>query len=353
MLPLLPSIWDAAAGEVLIRPYILETVKGIVAAAGSDSASLWSFVLPVVSHCVDLKHPESLTLAEEGLALWLEVLHNAPEYSADLSAMYPFAPALVRCDLEHVRPVLSVVESYTLLGGRAFLATFATSLPELFGNIFGKAHVNDSVLAVRCVHTALKISGDDAHAVASVLEPVFRYMVSTCIKCDEEIRRTLDIPSFADRAEYVKANPPTEQPAVVVAYFAVLARLFVQATPIAMTFLAKWETEAAPGTGPRNGIAFLTYLVNNWITRFDEISSQRSSDGPWNRRLCCMALLSLLPALSAPGVPADGQALLRERLFEILNCAVDVLAQLKADGYVSLVTAVGFASIPPCLGRLF
>lgn len=197
--------------------------------------------------------------------------------------------------------------------------------------ILGKVqYFHDTLSAVKALHTVMKVlSGDETVAFAGVLEPVFRYMLSTCMVCDEEVRVLLSIPSLADRAAYKKEHPQTEEPAVVVAYLSLLSRLFVQATSTTMAFLAKWESEATGA--PSNGVKFLAYLVGNWIDRFDEIAQQRMSEGPWYRKLCCMALLAMLPALAAPSAPAEARSLLQDRLFEILNCSIDLLTELKAD----------------------
>lgn len=74
VLPLLPDLWAATSGEILIRPHILGVVKGIVIAAGRDSAVLWSFVLPIVSYSVNTAEDEHLSLAGDALELWQHVV---------------------------------------------------------------------------------------------------------------------------------------------------------------------------------------------------------------------------------------------------------------------------------------
>lgn len=132
MLPLLPAIWSATADEVIIRPHIITIVKGIVVAAASDSAGLWPFVLPVISHSVDVTHSESLTLAGDGLQLWLEVLHHAPTYSTELANMYPSLVAMLENDMEHVEVILKLIEAYIVLGNTSFIRAYASTFPSMF-----------------------------------------------------------------------------------------------------------------------------------------------------------------------------------------------------------------------------
>jgi hypothetical protein len=364
VLPLLPAIWSATADEVIIRPHIITIVKGIVVAAASDSAGLWPFVLPVISHSVDVRHSESLTLAGDGLQLWLEVLHHAPTYTSELANMYPSLLAMLENDMEHVEVILKLIEAYIVLGNTAFIRAYASTFPAMFievsrGSLLmvecflpvvicswlvcvcdsrkiltprqpRRVHMNAALYAVRCLHKVLSLAGDDLHSVAGLLEPLFKQLLSTCMKCDEETEYILNIPSFADRAEYVKAHPATELPAVVTSYLSLLSRVCVQVGGLLIGWLGTWESEATGGSRT-TGEFLLKYLVNAWIVRFDEIANQRDAGGPWYRKLCCAALLSMLPALSASDCPPTARAILEDKIFEILNCAVDVMTELKSD----------------------
>lgn len=237
---------------------------------------------------------------------------------------------LLERDLEHVTQILNLFESYIILGGAAFVRQYGAAFPSFLMLVFGRAKDTETMLAVRCVHTLLKVlSGDDVAAVVALLEPVLKHITSTCVKCDEEDRQALAIENLADRALYRKQYPATEPPAVVVSYLSLLTRVFVQATQVFMGMLSTWESAMAGG--PRSGLGLLAFLVGRWTERYDEIAEQRMSEGPWYRKLCCMALLCLLPVLARPDSPPEAHALLRERLIDIVNCGVDLLMQLSED----------------------
>ncbi|PNW86254.1 hypothetical protein CHLRE_02g078885v5 [Chlamydomonas reinhardtii] len=76
----LPALWEAAAGQSLLRIQILEAVQRLLNLSGPASPQLLpGLVLPLLSYSLDLRQPEtSEGLLEDGLALWLVALRNAP-----------------------------------------------------------------------------------------------------------------------------------------------------------------------------------------------------------------------------------------------------------------------------------
>ncbi len=63
---------------------------------GTASAALSPFLLPVVRLSTDLSEQCSVYLLEDGLELWLAVLHNAAEVTQDLLALADNIPPILR-----------------------------------------------------------------------------------------------------------------------------------------------------------------------------------------------------------------------------------------------------------------
>ncbi|EFJ44088.1 hypothetical protein VOLCADRAFT_95713 [Volvox carteri f. nagariensis] len=75
----LPALWERAAGQTLLRIQIMEAVQRLVNLTGSESPALYPLVMPLLGYSLDLGQPEvSEGLLEDGLALWLVALRNAP-----------------------------------------------------------------------------------------------------------------------------------------------------------------------------------------------------------------------------------------------------------------------------------
>jgi hypothetical protein len=86
LLQCLPSLWETSTQEnsSLLRIGVLNTLTNIVRGLGPLSIQLHEFVLPVVRLATDVNTPEHVYLMEEGLDLWLSLIHYSPASSAHL-----------------------------------------------------------------------------------------------------------------------------------------------------------------------------------------------------------------------------------------------------------------------------
>lgn len=62
-------------------------------------------------------------------------IQHAPEYTADISALFTRVLELIDKDLEHVAAALKLFESYTILGGRSFIRSYAPRFPLFFSQV--------------------------------------------------------------------------------------------------------------------------------------------------------------------------------------------------------------------------
>ncbi|KAJ2898921.1 hypothetical protein GGI21_001551 [Coemansia aciculifera] len=114
---LIPQLWESAAGENLYQTAVLGLVTKLVAALGAHSASLQSFVAPLIQHSIDIDDPAHVYLIVDGIDLWLALVRNATAIDSSLMALLHFIPGLLKNSTETLKSVLKVVEGYALLCG--------------------------------------------------------------------------------------------------------------------------------------------------------------------------------------------------------------------------------------------
>jgi hypothetical protein len=182
------------------------------------------------------------------------------------------------------------------------------------------------------MHTLLCVYRD---AALSSLEPVLQRLVSAlAVSVMEDAQ--INAQPEEEREQFVWDHPRAEEPVTVTAYATVLARAFVLSPAAIVSLLARWEATGLAGslspTGPlasADGGRALHFVVAAWVDHFDEVGDA-GSEHPVLRKAVALSLLSLLPLLSRPDAPASARPLLSDRLFDILNCAGNVLAQLDS-----------------------
>jgi hypothetical protein len=101
-------------------------MQRLVHVLGPSSPAAYPLVLPALAVSIDPSNPDSLSLTEDGLALLLVLLRNAPgglQEAADshLLTLAPLLAAALTASTEWIHLGLSVLTSMVLLGGSLFL----------------------------------------------------------------------------------------------------------------------------------------------------------------------------------------------------------------------------------------
>lgn len=78
----------------------LQTIVNIL---GPESPASYGVVLPILSIATDINQPDELNLLEDGLALWLVTLRNAPEPHPSVLQIFPNLHAVMARSTEHIR----------------------------------------------------------------------------------------------------------------------------------------------------------------------------------------------------------------------------------------------------------
>ena len=97
-----------------IRSSILGILRQIVEAVGAlpDVApKLHSTIYPLIAYSIDTRHPESIYLSDDGLALWEAVL-KTPICVNELHNLFSCALPLLEFDLSRTKIIMSIMSCY-------------------------------------------------------------------------------------------------------------------------------------------------------------------------------------------------------------------------------------------------
>eukprot|EP00088_Acartia_fossae_P019523 TRINITY_DN2140_c0_g1_i15.p1 TRINITY_DN2140_c0_g1~~TRINITY_DN2140_c0_g1_i15.p1 ORF type:complete len:975 (-),score=198.52 TRINITY_DN2140_c0_g1_i15:611-3535(-) len=115
LLHYLPTLWEESSKHDMLRCAILTTLVFIVQGLGTVSEGLLPFLGPVLELSTDLTQDSHIYLLEDGLELWLTILHNTAKPSEVLINLLPRLPNLLENGTENLRTIVYIIQAYVLL----------------------------------------------------------------------------------------------------------------------------------------------------------------------------------------------------------------------------------------------
>ncbi|GLC33673.1 hypothetical protein PLESTB_000102300 [Pleodorina starrii] len=301
----LPALWEQAAGQSLLRIQILEAVQRLLNLSGPDSPAMYPLVLPLLGYSLDMRQPEvSEGLLEDGLALWLVALRNAPNCckpdpaaaaagggSASSSAPlavrlipgmqstleallspFPALSAIAESSTEHLPLVAAILSSAALVSGPALYGAVGQHVLAVLLAVVGNVSERGMLLIFPTLELMLQASPE---AAAAALQPVLARLMALVLG-------------------------GKESSLVVTNALPVLARLLLAApqqfVALCGAVAAADAATAGGGAGGREGIpaelspaeVVLWRLLVLWCEQFDSIGQAGA------RRLCALGLCRAL-----------------------------------------------------------
>ena len=345
VVPPLPALWQALADTVPVRKEVLSVLEQIVHAAGADSLELHPVAVPMLAEALHTgQGGHALTLSEDALPLWGAMLESAPQYTAQLHALWEFLPPLAAADNKDTPAMMQVYTGYLLLGGDTWASQPGTmgSLQRLFASLVGTTNRRGTHALCKALEQSLTLltpqgatsssSGGDALGIFDALKPA----LGRCL---------------------LGAQDSTEPGVTRVAYLSVLARCFVLHQDATCALVREFEGEqvaavrsgaskvlSSPGSSRQSGktppgrgfaspsedsclivklslpggschlpiplaadgsgVATLNCLLDAWLDSWD--NAQTQATGPWRRKLWALAMSSALPLLASACVSSAG-----------------------------------------------
>ncbi len=293
LLSLLPSIWEGAEGQSLLRIQIMVTLQRIVHVLGPESPATYSILIPVLGVATDPSQPDELNLFEDGLLLWFVALVHAPLVHPGLIAPLPHLLNAMECSTEHIAIGSRILSSCILLGGRDVLAVHGSRIATVLQNFIGNVKDKGMMYVMQIVDIIIQVLPIEGPSLLQM--PLQRILAS--VLCGQE-------------SGMVVAAALTVFGRVLLHNPTAFLQLFKDAAPFialppelaAATVAASTSSLSNAVGGGIGGLAaidpahlLLLATLDLWIDKFDSISPLPS------RKLAALALCALLAA-PVPGV---------------------------------------------------
>ena len=157
LVSVLPTIWQAAEGQSLVRIQVLVALQRLVVTLGEASSSLYPTVLPMLTYSIDVTQPESVTLAEDGMAVWQSLMRQAPSAHAQLTCLVPgFLPLLAR-GFDQLDEANSILQSYVLLYGRTFMEQYSQVVTGFLDLVIGNVKEKGMLLTLPLIDMVMTL----------------------------------------------------------------------------------------------------------------------------------------------------------------------------------------------------
>ena len=157
LLQYLPALWDASEDHNMLRCLILSTLVFIVQGLGTMCASLSPFLLPLIHMSTDLSSPTSVYLLEDGLELWLSVLHNNKEMTNDLFSLAKNIRPLLDLGSENMTTMVYILQAYILHSPHQFVLTYGEGVSSILLSQYPDLLAEGSLLILRIVDLVLLV----------------------------------------------------------------------------------------------------------------------------------------------------------------------------------------------------
>ncbi|KAL3137934.1 hypothetical protein ABBQ38_005181 [Trebouxia sp. C0009 RCD-2024] len=265
LLRLLPSVWQDAEGQSLLRIQVLLVLQRLVNALGPDSPGCYNLLLPILQQCTAIDQPDELNLLEDGLQLWLIALRNAPssQSTEGLLNLFPNLTAVMERSTEHVRMACQIITSCVLLGQASFLQRHADAVVRSLEALIGNINERGMLLLFTTLEIILQCFPKEGPVL---LQPLLQRLL-VLVLSDKESGLTV-------------SNAMT-----------VYARALLQTPHWFLHFCEATGPQLprlGPGLSSTTGEQLLLGFLDRWLDKFDAIGT------PAARKLSALALCNLV-----------------------------------------------------------
>ncbi|KAI7849043.1 armadillo-type protein [Circinella umbellata] len=292
MVPYAPKIinlliphWQRAEDNPLFQSALVVTFTKITAILKEQSIHVQHFFLPIVQYGVNKENKAHVYLLEDVLDLWWTMLQTAPQSNPELFSMLPSAIGLLEYDIEGLRKILKIIESYLLLDGQTTLQQCA---PQLF-----------SGLATYIGSTRDEVASSISYVGETALQSCSVQVYGEALVQSSLLGNILSV--FIQDELYAHA---------IMSYMTLFARLAICDAQFFLNYL-RMASQQMTGTTSDD---FVGNVLDRWMEKFDNIGHTRA------RKLNCIALTNLLRT-NDPVVLA--------RLPHLMAIWIDLLAEVN------------------------
>jgi len=169
LLHYLPTLWEESSKHDMLRCAILTTLVFIVQGLGTVSEGLLPFLGPVLELATDLSQDSHIYLLEDGLELWLTILHNTAKPSPVLVNLLPRLPSLLENGTENLRTIVYIIQAYVLLCPAHVTDTIGPAVVSTAANMYQDLQDEGRLMVLRLVETWSKAGPQNTPQVLETL----------------------------------------------------------------------------------------------------------------------------------------------------------------------------------------
>merc|ERR1719244_1082718 len=259
LLHYLPTLWQESESHNMLRCSILSTLVYIVQGLGTVSEGLLPFLGPVLELSVDLTQDSHIYLLEDGLELWLTILHNTAKPHPTLLNLLAKLPPLLTIGSENLRTTIYILQAYVLLCPLRVMETIGPNVVMELTNQYHDLQDEGVLMILRLVETWLRAGPPHT---PQVLEPLLLLVMSA-------------------------VHTGTDYPMLMSLHLSILSRLILSSHSL---FASLCLTTATNLGSNHNEVA--AKVLDVWCDKMACVTA------PERRKLLALALSSLLPTES-------------------------------------------------------
>lgn len=301
----LPSLWDQAGEEFLMKQSILGILSSLISAMRSNSRHYHSLIIPLIESSVKIDSETRIYLLEDALDLWATVLQQTPsDVVPDVLPLVPHLFPMLEVGSDSLRKALEMTETYVYLAPLQMLPSSGLLLPAFVSLLEGaKREATGPVLSTidLLIQSALELGGNEAFMslMSQLLEFKFLQTVLSGLHGAHEAHQA----SGPNRSKtWLDVLTETD-------YLSILSRIVLASPNIFV--------DAVKAAKPDDEFDFtIKWLLSEWFRHFDNISQ------PEKRKLNCLGLTALMQT---------GQPWILEHLQELMGIWTETVLELYDD----------------------
>ena len=301
----LPSLWEQAGEEYLLKQSILGILSGMVQSMRQDSQKYFPLIIPLIHNSVEPNSETRQYLLEEALELWTSLLEHTPQpCPADVIGLAPNLFPMFDSASNTLVQALGITELYIYLIPQEMLS----SSPQLFSawNPLLTSLKSSGVLRVTYV---IELLLRQAHALGGgsamerLSQALYEYNVINTLLLGLHHAHTAHQTTGPNR------TPSDLDSQVETDYLSILARLAITSPQLLISILATFDTESGNA-----GADTLYWLLQEWFSHFDNLIS------PDRKKLSCLALTALLNSTAS--------VIVLKNLQSLMSVLTDIITEL-------------------------
>lgn len=279
VLEMLPSLWEEAGEQQLLRVTIVQVLTSLVQSLGGDSVKAYNIAMPVMTVSLDRESPFHAFLYDDSLLMWEALVKNAPEPNDTIFSLFPAVTDALDRSTENLYFVLKILEGYALLSPDYTVQKHGQTLFTTFGKYMDV------------------LSFDVVQQVAQCVE----YM-TFCSEPTQLIQLAIQTGFFKAMVNYILDKDENSAPSAIADLLQVLARMVIAAP----NFLA----EALPEEAARSAV------IAAWLAKFQSMCK------PHERKLASLGLTALI---------SSGDPVVKHHMKDIVGCWVELTDEVAEN----------------------